>query len=207
MKLDLFKENKADYVAPKQPKLVSIKECCYLAINGQGAPGSAGFQEAIEALYAMAYTIKMTRKAAGKGDYTICKLEAQWWYEGNEDVAEVSQDQWSWQLLIRTPDTVEQADLQAASEVLIKKGKSTLTGNVQLIHLEEGRCLQVLHVGPYEDECRSIELLKDHAKELGLVFSGNHHEIYISDPRRTPAERLKTILRYPVSELEEGLPS
>jgi hypothetical protein len=197
-KLDLYKLHKAEYAATSKPALVDLKPATYLAISGQGAPGGEQFTASIGGLYAMAFTIKMTRKFAGKQDYAVCKLEGQWWTKPDSDFANQPRDQWRWQLLIRTPDFVREADLRQALAALLKRGKAEDAKRVRLESLTEGPCVQMLHVGPYETECDTIALMQAFAKKKQLKFSGRHHEIYLSDPRRVPPERLKTILRHPV---------
>lgn len=195
-KIDLYKLHKQEYATPRKPVLIQTKPAQYLAIGGQGAPGGERFSACIGALYALAFTIKMTRKFAGKGDYTVCKLEAQWLMEG--DFAKIPKEQWRWKLLIRTPDFISETDRQAAVAALLKKGKPPEVEDVRLEILDEGQCTQMLHVGPYERECESIELMRQLAIRNNLVFAGPHHEIYLSDPRRVEPARLKTILRMPV---------
>lgn len=195
-KLDLGKLHKADYVTPKQPVLLTIKPAHYLAISGQGAPGGERFTACIGALYAMAFTIKMTRKFAGKQDYAVCKLEGQWFFDG--DPAKIPRDQWRWKLLIRTPDFITATDRKQAAATLLKRGKSREVEEVKLETIDEGQCVQMLHVGPYEKECETIALMRSFAESKGFKLAGPHHEIYLSDPRRVPPERLKTILRQPV---------
>jgi hypothetical protein len=194
MKLDLFKEHKDEYAAPKAPALVEVSPAHYLAIDGRGEPGGEEFQTAIGALYGIAFTIKMTRKMEGLGDYVVCKLEALWW-----DTDRPRSD-WSWKMMIRTPDFVGKADLKSAAAKLVEKNKGEGADRVKLEKLEEGRCVQMLHVGPYEREHETIAGMMDFAEENGLKVAGRHHEIYVSDPRRVPPERLKTILRYPVAD-------
>lgn len=205
-KIDLYKLHKDDYVTPKKPVLLTIKKAAYLAINGQGAPGGEVFCEKIGALYAMAFTAKMTRKFAGEQDYGVCKLEAQWWGEnGEEDFSRTPKEKWQWKLLIRTPDFVTKKELAKAAAAIIEKGKSPTVREVQLESFTEGPCVQMLHVGPYERECETIALMKAHAEANGLKLHGRHHEIYISDPRRVPPERLKTILRHPVRAVNDAM--
>jgi hypothetical protein len=146
----------------------------------------------------VAFTIKMTRKFAGKQDYAVCKLEGQWWSEPGKDLAKLPLDQWLWNLLIRTPEFINEEDLRQAVEVLLKRGKGEDAKRVRLEALAEGPCVQMLHVGPYDKECETILVMKAFAKKQQLQFSGKHHEIYLSDPRRVPPDRLKTILRQPV---------
>lgn len=195
-KLDLCKLHKADYVTPKQPVLLTIKPAQYLAISGVGAPGGEEFTTRIGALYAMAFTVKMTRKFAGLQDYAVGKLEGQWFFEG--DPAGIPKDQWRWKLLIRTPDFIKPAALNKAVATLLKRGKPAEVKEVKLERINEGRCVQMLHVGSYDRECETIAKMKAFAEGRGLRLAGPHHEIYLSDPRHVPPDRLKTILREPV---------
>ena len=195
-KIDLYQLHKNEYAAPRKPVLIETKPALYLAITGQGAPGGAAFTAKIGALYGMAFTIKMTRKFAGLQDYAVGKLEARYFFES--DPARVPKDQWRWQLMIRTPDFVTQADLESAAAALLKKGKQPEVSEVKLASIDEGQCVQMLHVGPYDREHETIAIMQGFAALQHLQFGGPHHEIYLSDPRRVPPERLKTILREPV---------
>ena len=196
-KLDLYKLHKADYVAPRKPTLLNIAPATYLAITGRGEPEADAFQTGIAALYSVAFTIKMSSKFAGR-DYTVCKLEGQWWADKSAEVFSQPKDQWHWKLLIRAPDFISQEHLDSAQHKLLAKGKPPETRQVKLETIEEGQCVQMLHVGPYEAEGQTIAAMKAFAKEQGLTFHGRHHEIYLSDPRRVPPDRLRTILRHPV---------
>jgi hypothetical protein len=197
-KIDLYKQHKNEYAAPSKPVLVEIKPAVYLVISGQGAPGGERFTASIGALYGAAFTIKMTRKFAGRQDYGICKLEGQWWSDSGPDLSKAPKDQWHWNLLIRTPGLVTEEELRQAVDVLIKRGKGEDVKQVRLESLAEGTCVQMLHVGPYDQECVTIARMKEFAQHHQLEFHGRHHEIYLSDPRRVPPERLKTLLRCPV---------
>lgn len=199
-KLDLLKQHKAEYAASKaKPQMVAVGPARYLAVEGAGAPGGEAFQAKIGAIYSVAFTIKITRKAAGLGDYKVCPLEGLWWTEpdGSFSVAR-PRGQWRWRLLIRTPDFLAADDLAKAKESLRAKGKPADFEPVELASLDEGRCVQMLHVGPYETEHETIAKMLAFAAEQGLAVAGRHHEIYLSDPRRVPPERLRTILRLPV---------
>jgi hypothetical protein len=193
-KLDLYKTHKAEYVTPRTPALVGTKPAQYLAMAGEGAPGNARFQACIGALYGIAFTVKMKRKFDGKQDYAVCKLEAIY----DCDLAETPKDRWKWRLMIRTPDFVSQKDLNDAVATLLKRGKPVEVKEVVLQSIDEGDCVQMLHIGPYEKEQESTELMRRFAEAKGLKLAGAHHEIYLSDPRRVPPERLRTILRQPV---------
>jgi hypothetical protein len=198
-KIDLYKLHKDQYVTPKSPVLLTAEEATYLSVDGQGTPGGPEFTDRIGALYSVAYTVKMSRKFAGLQDYMVCKLEALWWAGGPDASLETTpQEQWHWKLLIRTPDFVEREELERAAATLIAKGKAPQADKVRMETLSEGLCVQMLHVGPYDEEPRALERMQAFAGQQGLAFHGRHHEIYLSDPRRVAPERLRTILRHPV---------
>ncbi len=198
-KIDLYKDNKDEYKATPKPALVETRPAVYLRISGRGAPGGSEFTDAIGALYGMAFTVKMTRKFAGKRDYAVCKLEA-FWPNLNSEGATADKEQWPWELAIRTPEFVTQKDLGQAAETLLKRGKGTAVQRVTLRSLVEGVCVQALHVGPYEKESTTLARMRSFAGKQGLTAAGAHHEIYLSDPRRVEPSKLKTILRQPVVE-------
>ncbi|MFZ0819566.1 MAG: GyrI-like domain-containing protein [Candidatus Acidiferrales bacterium] len=194
--VDLYRKYFKEYVASRNPALVKVGPAMYLSISGNGAPGSTAFTEAIGALYGVAFTVKMARKFAGKRDYVVSKLEGLWPNFSSSD-----KNQWSWQLLIRTPKFVTQKEVTNAVGVLLKRGKSADVRRVGLESLEEGLCVQVLHVGPYDNESPTIAGMKSYAEGEGLKLRGVHHEIYLSDPRRVSPAKLKTILRHPVERV------
>ncbi len=198
-KLDLYKQFKDQYKAAGKPAIIQTTPAQYLAVDGRGAPGGPIFEECIGALYAMAFTIKMTRKFAGQGDYAVCKLEGLWFAEEGKQFCQIPQDQWRWKLMIRTPDFIKQKDLDKAVAALLSKGKAEKVKGVKLEKLDEGQCVQMLHVGPYDKVGDTITVMEQYAGQKGLSFAGAHHEIYLSDPRRVEPARLKTILRHPVS--------
>ena len=195
-KLDLLKEHKACYAASKKPVILSIAVARYLAIDGQGAPGGEEFQEAVGALYAGAFTMKMASKSKGQ-DYAVCKLEALWWADG-VSFPEAKPEQVRYKLMIRIPDFIAESDLNDTLNVLRKKDKTPRAGDLRLESLDEGRCVQMLHLGPYDREAETIQEMQAAATAEGLALHGLHHEIYLSDPRRVPPDRLRTILRHPV---------
>ena len=201
-KLDLYQKHKTEYKAARRPALVKVGKAQYLAIEGAGAPGTKPFTAAIGALYGIAFTVKMARKFSGREDYVVAKLEGQWWSDGgdNEDFMSAPRTAWRWKLLIRTPDFVTRKEVSDALAALVKRGKGAEADRVRLESLAEGRCVQVLHLGPYDHEGETIAAMKTFAASQGLRFHGLHHEIYLSDPRRVAPEKLKTILRMPVTE-------
>ncbi|NQU39793.1 MAG: GyrI-like domain-containing protein [Lentisphaerae bacterium] len=142
----------------------------------------------------------MTRKAEGLGDYVVCKLEALLYGpHGEADLCAVPEPEWCWTLMIRTPACVGQADRDKAADALLEKGKCEEVKDVKLKALTEGRCVQMMHVGPYDKIGNTIALLEAFAEEQGLSFNGKHHEVFLSDPRRVEPERIKTIVRQPVA--------
>ena len=203
-KLDLMKTHKDEYAAPKTPALVTVRKGKYLAIDGRGAPGGEAFQARIGALYAAAFTIKMASKMAGR-DYKVSTLEGIYWAaDGRADFYRAPKEAWRWTLLIRVPDFIGKRERNRAVEQLLAKGKGSEVQEVELRTLAEGRCVQLLHVGPYEKEDESLAQMARFAEAQRLVLAGPHHEIYLSDPRRVPPERLRTILRMPVRRGSAG---
>lgn len=201
LKLDLYKQFKSEYAARRTPALVTVKAATYLAIAGAGSPQDPPFQAAIGAMYAVAFTIKMARKFAGR-DYAVAKLEGLWWGgEPGKLIIDSRPETWRWKIMIRVPDFITARDRSAALAVLAKRGKGPLPARVKLETLTEGRCVQMLHVGGYDAEGPTIAAMDQCARAAGLRFTGRHHEIYLSDPRRVPAERLRTILRHPVRKV------
>ncbi|MBM3747431.1 MAG: hypothetical protein FJW34_16725 [Acidobacteria bacterium] len=196
-KLDLYKEFKAEYVAPKKPVLVKVSPAKYLTFAGTAKPGGPEFQAAIGALYTMAFTVKMTKKFAGQ-DYKVCHLEGLYWTPSGEAFSEQATETLEWKLIVRVPDFITARDLKAALAEIQARGKAAEAAQVKLETIREGRCVQLLHVGPYCDELPTIARMAAFAEEQGLKMKGPHHEIYLSDPRRVAPEKLRTILRYPV---------
>lgn len=190
-KLDLYREHRDEYVAPRDPALIDVAPARYLAITGHGQPGGAEFTNAVGALYTVSFTVKMASKAAGS-DYAVSKLEGLWWKEG-------SSVEWTWQLLIRVPEFITRKHLAEAVAKLLEREKDEIVSRVTLETLDEGKCVQALHIGPYTAEQPTIAKMRAFAKQRGLSFKGRHHEIYLSDPRRVEADRLRTILRQPVA--------
>jgi len=197
-KLDLSKLHAAEYAAPRAPALVAVRPARYLAIAGTGDPGTPAFGEKVAALYAVAYTVKMARHRAGR-DYKVAGLEGLWWgVRGSGWLIRRKRDEWRWKMLIRVPPFVTAAHVAAAARQLLAKGKTRAVGRVKLEALSEGRCVQVLHVGPYMDEGPTLDAMLAFAKGRGLRFTGKHHEIYLNDPGRVKPDKLRTILRHPV---------
>jgi hypothetical protein len=197
-KLDLYQVHKVEYAAPRIPALVKTGPAKYLMIAGKGEPGGPEFQSKIGALYNVAFTIKMAKKFAGE-DYAVCKLEGLWWIaDKTKEFMESPKSQWLWKLMIRVPGFIGAKELKEAVSGLREKGKPPEVSEVKLENLTEGLCVQVLHIGSYDEEGGTIAKMKEAASEHRLSFHGLHHEIYLSDPRRVAPAKLRTILRHPV---------
>jgi hypothetical protein len=197
--LDLVRTHRAEYAAGTDPAIVEIPLAAYLIIEGTGEPGGSAFQEKLQALFNVAYTIKMARKRAGM-DYKVAPLEGLWWHpNGSATFTAASAKDWNWKLLIRVPEFLDEADVIAAIGDLRRRGKPDLVRDVKLERITEGTCVQALHVGPYADEPATLARMEAEARSRGFGLRGSHHEIYLSDPRRVPPERIRTILRQPVA--------
>lgn len=197
MKIDVYKEHRDEYAAPKEPALLRIAPARYLTVEGKGSPEGTEFQTHMGALYGTAYTLKFALKRKGR-DFRVAMPEGLWTAAGGGAKAlTMPKKTWRWKLLIRVPDFVTPAAVAAAlKELRAKKGPQP---TVKLETIREGKAVQALHVGAYGDEPRTIAKMEAFAKEHKLRFRGAHHEIYLSDPRRVPASRLRTILRHSVA--------
>lgn len=204
-KMDLKKLEHDLYSAPKAHAIVvDVPEEGFLMVDGKGSPNEGtAFQEAIGALYSVAYSLKFaTKKADRSRDFTIMPVEALWWWDGDKPFKDAPEKEWRWTLMIRQPDFVTQKDVQAA--VGDAKLVRPQAAGVRFGRFREGKCMQILHVGPYKDEWPTIQRLHDAIKDNGFEMSGKHHEIYLGDPRRAKPENLRTIVRQPVRVASEG---
>ena len=197
IKLDLTKEYKTYYTAKTTPEIVEFYEAQFLTIEGKGSPGSKEFTAKVEALYSLAYGVKNVCKKQGK-DFGVPKLEGLWWVESNTPALEVPREEWRWKLLIRMPQFVTSEIIEKAKEEVFKKKGLELIKEIKFEKITEGKCVQILHIGPYSTEPESLSKMRKLMKEKNLIENGLHHEIYLSDPRKTAPEKMKTILRQPV---------
>jgi hypothetical protein len=197
-KIDLFREHRDEYLMAKTPTEVRVGPARYLTVSGTGGPQGPEFQRKLGALYGCAYTIKFSQKKTTGRDFKVGVLEGLWWF-GKSATFEAGMPgkDWRWKLLIRVPEFVTARDVRAALETL--KEKRGTSDTVELETIREGRSVQMLHVGAYADEPRTVAAMDELVRAKGLHYRGAHHEIYLSDPRRIPPERLRTILRHPVS--------
>ncbi|MBQ4651288.1 MAG: GyrI-like domain-containing protein [Oscillospiraceae bacterium] len=210
MAFDFKKEYKQFYMPGNKPGIVSLPPANYIAVRGKGDPNEEGgaYQQAIGILYSVAYTLKMSYKTEykieGFFEYVVPPLEGLWWQDGIDGVDYSDKSSFNWISLIRLPDFVSKADFDWAVETASKKKKLDCSA-AELLTIEEGLCVQMLHTGSYDDEPATVSLMDAWLEENGYVndFSSErlHHEIYLSDPRKTPAEKRKTVIRHPVRKL------
>jgi len=189
---DLYKPSAKAFATVEVPPLQ------YLMIDGQGDPNSSqAYQDALEALYALAYGNKFALKARDL-DHVVMPLEGLWWTPDMADFTDQAKSAWNWTMMIMQPPEVNDAVLAAARERVAKKKNPVALPKVRLVTLEEGLAAQILYLGPYADEAPTIQRLHDYIAAQGCERFGKHHEVYLSDPRRTAPERLKTIIRQPM---------
>lgn len=210
MPFDYKKEYKEFYLPKAVPQLVSLPPMQYLAVRGKGDPNEEGgaYQQAIGLLYGVAYTLKMCRKAGyeidGYFDYVVPPLEGFWYQEGADGVEYSHKDAFCWISVIRVPDFVSRADFDWAIAEATRKKKQDFSA-VEFLTVDEGLCVQMMHLGAYDDEPASVARMDAFLAQNGCAndFSAErmHHEIYLSDPRKTPPEKRKTVLRHPVRKL------
>ena len=203
-KLDLIKEDPHQYYkAKKHPELRDLDTYYYLSVSGRCSPEAKDFNDAIEILYSVAYTIKFTCKAEDN-DFVIPKMEGFWWIDGSyEDQRKFTQtpkDEWNWKIVIRMPDFVEGDHFNRACQKVRLKNPEIDIDKITFEQINEGISVQILHLGSYDDEEPAILNMLDFINKNDLEVDGHHHEVYLSDPRRTPKEKLKTILRYAVKK-------
>ena len=201
-KLDLKKEFKHLYKpSAREVSVVDVAEMKFLMIDGVGDPNTAPeYQEAMEALYAVSYTLKFKiKKGEAAVDYVVMPLEGLWWTEDMSEFSTIDKDAWEWTAMIVQPDFVtrELVD-EVVQEVREKKNPAALS-KVRFESYHEGLSVQILHIGPYSEEGPTIEKLHAFAESNGYQLRGKHHEIYLSDPRRTAPEKWKTVIRQPVT--------
>ncbi len=204
-KLDLTKLYKSYYTATSKPALVEIEAAKYLSILGKGDPSHPDYAATLQALYATAYGIKFWYKAQKK-DFVVAKLEGQWWYDELQykDIAmadaptQIPRSEWYYRMLIRLPEYVTEVAVQAIKDQVVSKKQITLAKQIELYEMQEGKCVQMLHIGPFDKEPETLQKMLEFSEANNLERNGLHHEIYLSDFNKTAPEKLRTILREPV---------
>ena len=208
-KFDFKKEYKDLYLPKTEPALVTVRAMPFLMADGAGDPNtSEAYQEALELLYGFSFTIKMSPKTGkeppGYFDYVVPPLEGLWWQEGITGVDYSRKDSFQWISLIRLPDFVKKPDFDWALEESAKKKKTDFS-SVEFFTYEEGLCVQCMHLGSYDEEPATVLAMEQYAKENGYAIDitdkRHHHEIYLSDPRKTEVSKLKTVIRHPIRKI------
>lgn len=207
MAFDFKKEYKELYMPKNKPVIVNVPPINYIAVRGTGNPNEEGgaYQNAVSVLYAVAYTIRMSYKGAYKIDgffeYVVPPLEGFWWQEGVNGVDYSDKSSFHWISIIRLPDFVKEEDFNWAVQEAARKKKLDCS-SAEYLTIDEGLCVQMMHYGIYDDEPATVAVMDEYLSVNGYEndFSDTrlHHEIYISDPRKTEASRQKTVIRHPV---------
>ena len=210
MTFDYKKEYKEFYMPPKKPGIIEIPKMNYIAVRGKGNPNSetGEYKNSIGLLYAISYTLKMSYKTDYKIDgfiqYVVPPLEGFWWQNSSADIDYTKKEDFNFISLIRLPDFITTKDFNWAIDEAGKKKEQDFS-KVEFFTYDEGTCVQCMHIGSYDNEPVTINLMKNHANEQGYKIDINekryHHEIYLSDPRRCREDKLKTVLRLPIKKV------
>lgn len=207
MAFDFKKEYKEFYLPKSKPGIVTIPSMNYIAVRGQGDPNleDGEYKQAIGLLYGMAFTIKMSKmgdhRIDGYFDFVVPPLEGFWWQKGAEGVDYAHKEDFCWISVIRLPDFVTKAEFDWAVEEAARKKKADFS-KVAFWPYEEGLCVQCMHSGPYDDEPATVSMMHAYMErqgyELDISAQRLHHEIYLSDARKTAPDKLKTVIRHPI---------
>lgn len=210
MAFDYKKEYKEFYMPKAKPEIVTVPSMNYIAVRGTGNPDVEGgaYKASIGLLYGIAFTIKMSKKGSrqieGYFDYVVPPLEGFWWQDGIYGFDYTRKDLFHWISVIRLPDFVGQEDFKWAVAEAEKKKKQDFSA-VEFMTIEEGLCVQMMHIGPFDDEPASVALMDNYIAEQGYEndFSPSrlHHEIYLSDARKVAPEKWKTVIRHPIRKI------
>ncbi|MCD8099720.1 MAG: GyrI-like domain-containing protein [Oscillospiraceae bacterium] len=211
MAFDFKKEYKEFYMPKSRPEIVTVPPANFIAVRGEGDPNeeSGSYQKAISVLYAVAYTLKMSYKTdykiEGFFDYVVPPLEGFWRQEGTDGMDYANKSAFLWTSVIRLPDFVTQKDFNWAVKTASQKKKLDCTG-AQFLTIDEGLCVQIMHVGPFDSEPASVALMDEYLTANGYRNDMNdarqHHEIYMSDARKIPPSKWKTVIRHPIKRVE-----
>ena len=209
MAFDYKKEYKEYYMPKNKPEIVTVPTMVFAAVRGKGDPNEEDgeYKQAIELLYGISYTIKMSKKTdhriEGYFDYVVPPLEGLWEQKGMVGIDYSRKSDFSWTAMIRLPDFVTRSDFDWAVEQAALKKKRDFS-KVEFMTYEEGICVQCMHIGSYDDEPSTVALMDSYAESVGYVTDITalrpHHEIYLSDPRKTASEKLKTVIRHPIKK-------
>ncbi len=211
MAFDYKKEDREFYMPKNRPEIVNVSPMNYIAVRGAGNPNeeNGAYQQAISVLYAVAYTLKMSHKTEHKiegfFEYVVPPLEGFWWQDAQQTagVDYSKKDAFQWISVIRLPDFITQKDFDWAVETATKKKKLDCSA-AQFMTIDEGLCVQMMHLGSFDDEPETVALMDEYIKQKGYVNDMNasrlHHEIYMSDARKVAPEKWKTVIRHPIKK-------
>ena len=209
MAFDFKKEYKEFYMPKNKPEIVDVPKANYIAVRGKGDPNEEGgeYKQAIGVLYAVAYTLKMSyktdHKIEGFFEYVVPPLEGFWWQEDVDGIDYGDKSSFHWISVIRLPDFVSKADFDWAVDTASKKKKIDCSC-AEFITVDEGLCVQIMHLGSFDEEPATVALMDEFIRQNGFVndIGGQrlHHEIYMSDARKTPLEKWKTVIRHPIKK-------
>lgn len=211
MAFDYKKEYKEFYMPKNKPSIVEVPPMNYIAVRGKGNPNveDGEYKESISLLYAVAFTIKMSKKGShqmdGYFDYVVPPLEGFWWQEGVRGIDYTRKKDFYFISIIRLPDFVTKEEFDCAIEEATKKKKQDFS-KVEFLTYDEGVCVQCMHIGPYDNEPETVEMMHEfmaqQGYELDITDQRFHHEIYLSDARRVAPEKLKTVIRHPIKRIK-----
>ena len=210
MAFDFKKEYKEFYMPKNKPEIVIVPKANYIAVRGKGDPNkeNGAYQQAISVLYAVAYTLKMSHKTdhkiKGFYDYVVPPLEGFWWQGDTDGIDFTDKSAFNWISVIRLPDFVTKEDFAWAVETATKKKKLNCS-SAEFMTINEGLCVQIMHLGAFDDEGATIALMDAYLEQSGYVNDMSterlHHEIYLSDARKVAPEKWKTVIRHPIRKL------
>ena len=200
-KVDYKKKLKHLYgPSSKKIVIVEVPPMNYFMVDGEGGPAAESYQQAIEALYGLSFTVKLNVKKGVGPDYTVMPLEGLWWAKDITAFSADRKDEWLWKMMIMQPDYVTAKHVNAATKQLREKKNPLALDKIRFESYHEGLSVQILHIGPYDDEGPTIAQMHKFIDENGYQLHMKHHEIYLSDPRRSKPEKLKTVLRQPITK-------
>lgn len=210
MAFDFKKEYKEFYMPKNKPEIVTVPKANYISVRGKGDPNEEGgaYQQAISVLYAVAYTLKTSyktdHKIEGFFEYVVPPLEGFWWQDGTDGIDYTDKASFNWISVIRLPEFITQKDFEWAVETATKKKKLDCS-SAELMTIDEGLCVQIMHLGSFDDEPATIALIDEYLEKNGYVNDITktrlHHEIYLSDARRVVPEKWKTVIRHPIKKI------
>ena len=210
MAFDFKKEYREFYMPKSKPEIVSVPKANYIAVRGKGNPNEedGAYQQVISVLYAISYTLKMSyktdHKIKGFFEYVVSPLEGFWWQEHVDSVDYADKSTFNWISVIRLPDFVTLSDFEWTVAAATKKKKLDCS-SAEFMTIDEGLCVQMMHLGPFDDEPGTVALMDEYVAKNGYVNDINqtrlHHEIYMSDARKVAPEKWKTVIRHPIKKI------